>query len=217
MFPSIEFTESSNNTHTKASVFILNTKIWNPLLRKLHKKPAGKWKSQNSHSKSNPGHVLSCHLQRGIIPSLFYPRGNQSTEGLSKLLQDAQPVGSHTRVLLQNMDVRHQHCVSPSFCRWCLFLSSGAPLAQMTLPSLIPFILTSPWALYKTQAHSALSASSQGIKRPLSLQGTHTLTSSSLSLSPSGLSSQPLGSVSRTPQRHSSPWPGPDEYSNLCP
>lgn len=138
LVPFIEFTESSNNTHTEASVFILNTKIWNPLLRKLHKKPAGKWKSQNAHSKSNPGHVLSCHLQRGIIPSLFYPGGNQSTEGLSKLLQDAQPVGSHTRVLLQNMDVRHQHCVSPSFCRWCLFLSSGAPLAQMTLPSLIP-------------------------------------------------------------------------------
>lgn len=160
--------------------------------------------------------MLSCHLQRGIIPSLFYPRGNQSTEGLSKLLQDAHPVGSHTRVLLQNMDVCHQHCVSPFLSMVPISVLRCSPGSNdPSFPH--SFYTNIPLGSVQTQAHSALSASSQGIKRPLSLQGTHTLTSSSLSLSPSGLSSRPLGSVSRTPQRHSLPWPGPDEHSNLCP
>lgn len=63
----IKFFESSHNACVRGTVFIFNTQIWKLILRKTHKTPAERWKSQDVHSSC----VTAMPGERNYVSSLF--------------------------------------------------------------------------------------------------------------------------------------------------
>ena len=128
-FPSTQFFESSNDAYGRGTVFILNTKGWKPLFRKLHKNAAGKCRSQHTHSHAELLHSLmaaTCHYP-GAPPRGTSPLAPAWEEREDRLARRGDPgfgakcKGSgefQTWVCLKSVHISCSSCWKSGFPRW---------------------------------------------------------------------------------------------------
>lgn len=100
----------------------------------------------------------------------------------------------------------------PYFCRQCLLMSSGAPPPRTDPSPLHSFYTNVPLGTKHRLTPVSTILRYKEAPEPTRASRPGFLLSIPLSI---GLSPRPLGSVSRTPQIHPSPWPGLDEHSHL--